>query len=149
MSIGSRFKMEVRNSSECYIYVFGKETDGTSYTLFPYPKADDPTKTKYSPFCGITGFRLFPHDKSMTPDSIGTRDMMAVVVSKEPLDWYETNRKIGSNPSADYASRVNAALGGQLAQGLRFQSTGKGTISFTAPAGGRQLMAAIVEVTKR
>lgn len=149
MSIGSRFKMEVRNSSECYVYVFGKETDGTSYTLFPYPKADDQTKTKYSPFCGITGIRLFPHDKSMTPDSVGTRDVMAVVVSKEPLDWYETNRKIGSNPSSDYARRVNAALGSQLAQGLRFQSTGKGTISFTAPAGGKQMMAAIVEVTKR
>lgn len=149
MAIGSRFKMEVRNSSECYIYVFGKETDGTSYTLFPYPKADDNTKTKYSPFCGVTGFRLFPHDKSMTPDSIGTRDVMAVVVSKEPLDWYETNRKIGSNPSSDYGDRVNAALGGKLARGLRFQPTGKGTITFTAPPGQNQVMAAIVEVTKR
>lgn len=148
MSIGSRFKMEVRNSNECYIYVFGKETDGTSYTLFPYPKAEDPSQTKYSPFCGITGFRLFPHDKSMTPDSIGTRDVMAVVVSKQPLDWYATNRKISSNPASDYASRVNAALGTQ-SQAIRFQPTTKGTISFTAPAGGKEIMAAIVEVTKR
>ncbi|HEY4155412.1 MAG TPA: C1 family peptidase, partial [Puia sp.] len=57
---GTRFKMEVRNGSECFIYVFGKETDGSSYTLFPYPRTDDPSKTKYSPFCGIAGYRLFP-----------------------------------------------------------------------------------------
>ncbi len=55
---GSKFKMEVKNSTECYIYVFGKETDGTSYTLFPYPRADDATKTKYAPFCGIAGYRV-------------------------------------------------------------------------------------------
>jgi hypothetical protein len=61
---GTRFKMEIRNESECYIYVFGKETDGSSYTLFPYPKAGDPGKTKYSPFCGIAGYRLFPEIKA-------------------------------------------------------------------------------------
>ncbi len=41
--------MEVRNTTECYVYVFGKETDGTSYTLFPYPRTDYPEKTKYLP----------------------------------------------------------------------------------------------------
>jgi hypothetical protein len=75
VSAGTRFKMEIKNSTECYVYVFGKETDGTSYTLFPYPRNDDPSKTKYSPFCGITGYRLFPKDKSMMPDSIGTNDL--------------------------------------------------------------------------
>src|SRR5215467_13696177 len=79
MQIGTKFKMEIKNTTECYIYVFGKETDGTSYTLFPYPNADDPTKTKYSPFCGIAGYRLFPKNKSMVPDSLGNRDFMAVV----------------------------------------------------------------------
>ena len=58
LKIGTRFKMEVHNTTECYIYVFGKETDGTSYTLFPYPSSTNPEKTKYSPFCGITGYRL-------------------------------------------------------------------------------------------
>jgi hypothetical protein len=87
IKIGTRFKMEVKNSTECYIYVFGKETDGSSYTLFPYPRADNPQQTKYSPFCGITGYRLFPRDKSMAPDSIGTKDMIAVV-EQEAFDWY-------------------------------------------------------------
>jgi hypothetical protein len=145
---GSKFKMEVKNATECYVYVFGKETDGTSYTLFPYPSNDDPRKTKYSPFCGITGYRLFPKDKSMTPDSIGTRDVMAVVVSREPLDWYALNEQISRNPSSDYAGRLNAALSGKLVRNVRFDNTGKGTMHFNAGGDENQVVATIVEIIK-
>ena len=50
---GTRFKIEVRNNVECYTYILGEETDGSSYVLFPYTE-------KHSPYCGITGTRLFP-----------------------------------------------------------------------------------------
>lgn len=145
---GSRFKIEVKNSTECYIYVFGKETDGTSYTLFPYPSKDDPKKTKYAPFCGITGYRLFPKDKSMTPDSIGNRDVMAVVVSKEPLDWYALNEQISRNPQTDYATRLNNALSGRIIRNVRFDNTGKGTMHFNAGGDENKVVATIVEITK-
>lgn len=148
MEPGTRFKMEVKNTTECYVYVFGKETDGTSYTLFPYPTKEDPTKTKYSPFCGITGTRLFPKDKSMMPDSIGTRDVMAVVVSKEPLNWYELNQKISQNPSQDYATRLNAALGSSLVRNIQFDNTGNGTMHFNAGGDDNKVVATIVEITK-
>ena len=140
--------MEVKNATECYIYVFGKETDGTSYTLFPYPSKDDPKKTKYSPFCGITGYRLFPKDKSMTPDSVGTRDVMAVVMSREPLDWFAINQQISSNPASDYAGRLNAVLSSRLIRNVRFDNTGKGTMHFNAGTDGNKAVAAIVEITK-
>jgi hypothetical protein len=149
---GTRFKMEVRNSTECYVYVFGKETDGTSYTLFPYPSKDQPEKTKYSPFCGITGYRLFPKDKSMTPDSIGTRDIMAVVVSKKPLDWFAINNKISQNPKQDYAARLNTALGDQLITHIRFESSAKGNMQFTVPdteETAAAIVATIVEINKQ
>lgn len=146
---GSRFKMEVKNSTECYIYVFGKETDGTSYTLFPYPKVDDPTKTKYSPFCGITGYRLFPKDKSMTPDSIGTRDVMAVVISKQPLDWFTLNQQISKNPQQDYAQRLNSALGSDLIRNVRFQGSSKGNMQFRAEGDDKKVVACIVEIDKQ
>ncbi len=146
---GSRFKMEVKNSTECYIYVFGKETDGTSYTLFPYPQADDPTKTKYSPFCGITGYRLFPKDKSMTTDSIGTRDVMAVVISKQPLDWYALNQQISKNPQQEYAQRLNAALGSDLIRNVRFQGSNKGNMQFRAEGDDKKVVACIVEIDKQ
>ncbi|GAO44782.1 peptidase C1 family protein [Flavihumibacter petaseus NBRC 106054] len=145
---GSLFKMEVKNSSECYVYVFGKETDGTSYTLFPYPNKDDQSKTKYSPFCGITGYRLFPKDKSMTPDSIGTRDMITVVLSKQPLDWYAINTAISKNPGTDYSTRVNNALGSKLLKSAGYSTTARGTMQFSGNSDPDQIMACVVEITK-
>jgi len=144
---GTRFKMEIRNGSECYIYVFGKETDGSSYTLFPYPKPDDPTKTKYSPFCGIAGYRLFPRDKSMQPDSIGTKDIMAVVVSKDSLNWSDVNARISQNKTSDYAARLRSALG-QATQLIQADVSQKGNIHFRGDGNNRQLVACIVEVNK-
>jgi hypothetical protein len=149
VKMGTRFKMEVRNSTECYIYVFGKETDGTSYTLFPYPSADDPTRTKYSPFCGITGYRLFPKDKSMMPDSIGTRDEMAVVVSREPLDWHALNSKISANTRQDFAARVNTALGATQIPDIKFKSSAKGNMQFTIEGEKNNVVATIVEISKQ
>ncbi|MBX2925987.1 MAG: C1 family peptidase [Chitinophagaceae bacterium] len=145
---GTRFKMEVKNTTECYTYVLGKETDGTSYTLFPYPEKDDPTKTRYSPFCGITGSRLFPKDKSMMPDSIGNRDIMAIVVSKKPLDWYQLNKTISQQPGTDYSTRVANALRSQNASGIRYTSTSSGAIRLEGPANENQVAGCIVEVIK-
>jgi hypothetical protein len=42
IKVGTRFKMEIKNATECYIYVFGQETDGSSYVLFPYLKRVKP-----------------------------------------------------------------------------------------------------------
>jgi hypothetical protein len=149
VAMGSKFKIEVKNSTECYIYVFGKETDGTCYTLFPYPTKEDPAKTRYSPYCGITGYRLFPKDKSMTPDSIGTKDEMAVVMSKEELDWNALSKQISQNPQSDFSARVNAALKERLIQNVRYQATGKGTMQFSTSNDGNKAVACIVEIDKR
>ena len=145
---GDKFKMELKNTTECYVYVFGKEVDGTSYTLFPYPRTDDPTKTKYSPFCGITGVRLFPKDKSMTPDDKGNRDVIAVVVSKKELDWYQLNQQISSDPSADFGSRLNRALSSSFIRNVRYSSTEKGTMRFDVTGDANNVVACIVEITK-
>lgn len=146
---GTSFKMEVKNSTECYIYVFGADTDGSSYTLFPYPRNDDPAKTKYSPFCGITGYRLFPKDKSMTADSIGTRDIIAVVLSKEPLPWYELNQEMNKNKQLDYAQRLNNVLSAKLSRNVRFESSGKGTMQIRTAGQQNDVVACIVAFDKR
>jgi Papain family cysteine protease len=145
---GSRFKIEIKNSTECYIYVFGKETDGTSYTLFPYPSADNPTRTKYSPFCGIAGYRLFPRDKSMSPDSIGTKDYLAVIVSRDTLNWYELNSKISQDPGKDYAARFNSVLSNKMIRNVQFRNSSKGTMEFSTEGGEGRVVACIVEVDK-
>ncbi|PWT74086.1 MAG: peptidase C1A papain [Bacteroidetes bacterium] len=148
MQIGSKFKMEIKNSTECYVYVFGKETDGTSYTLFPYPRDDDPSRTKYSPFCGIAGYRLFPKNKSMTPDSIGKKDYMAVVISKDTLNWFEINKRLSQNPQQDYASRLNNVFANQLIRNVHFQTTPKGNMQFKTQEDNNGIVACVVEVDK-
>ncbi|MCA0381726.1 MAG: peptidase C1A papain [Bacteroidetes bacterium] len=145
---GSRFKVEVKNSTECYVYVFGQEVDGSSYTLFPYPTKEDATKTAYTAYCGITGYRLFPKNKSMMPDSIGTKDYIAVVVSKEELPWYELNQNI-STPGSNYASNVSNALRSYGSASLQVSSTGNGNLRFTAAAGAKSVSYAIVEINKK
>lgn len=146
---GQRFKVEVKNSGECYVYIFGRETDGTSYTLFPYPSAADPAKSNYSPFCGIAGYRLFPRDKSLAPDSIGRRDMIAVVVSRKPLDWYRMNTEVSRNPTSDYAGRWTSELSDRLNKSVTFGSNATGTITFSTPPGGNDIVSCMVEIDKK
>ncbi len=146
---GLKFKMEVKNNTECYTYIFGKEVDGTCYTLFPYPESSNPSATKYSPFCGITGYRLFPKDKSMTPDSIGNKDIIAIVVSKQPLDWYKINQEISRQSQTDFIYRVNHTLQSQIAPQIRFESTNSGVIKFEGPATNNQLAVCTVEISKQ
>jgi hypothetical protein len=150
MKPGTKFKMEVKNTVECYVYIYGEETDGSVYTLFPYPKADDPGKTKYSPFCGITGTRLFPHDKSMTPDSIGTKDRFAVVVSREELNWYELNRAGNAQPGAGIREKLSGALqkSGKVVR-AQYSATPKGNIQFTANPTKNEVAVMFVEIDKQ
>lgn len=147
VSPNTRFKVEVKNSTECYVYVFGQDVDGSSYTLFPYPAKEDPTKTAYTPYCGITGYRLFPKNKSMMPDSVGKKDYMAVVVSKEELPWYQLNQTI-SKGGANYAASVAVALQQYGVGRLSVSRTGQGNMKFTAPAGQKGVAYAIVEINK-
>lgn len=145
---GVRFKMEVKNSTPCYVYVFGREASSESYTLFPYPLQADPSKTAYSAYCGITGVRLFPKDKSMMPDEVGNKDFMAVVVSTKELDWFALNKKIDANRSS-YTDAVKNAVQEMGTTGkLTVSATGNGNIKFTAPSGDAGIAWAVVEINK-
>jgi hypothetical protein len=115
MKAGDLFKVEVTNNLPCHIYVFGQETDGSSYVLFPYTP-------KHSPYCGITGTRLFPSDYSMELDAVGNQDQMAVVISKDPIDYNEFNKLLSSG-SGTYAQRL-AAIKGMKVSGTTTQNNG-------------------------
>ena len=145
---GTKFKMEIKNSTECNIYIFGQETDGSSYTLFPYPDKADPAKTAFSPYCGITGYRLFPRGKSLAPDSIGHKDVFAIVVSKQPLDWYASNAAITKSSAGDYAAKLKDALHATNNSNVNFSTGSSGTINFKAPNNQQDAVFCIVEVDK-
>lgn len=104
ISATDKFKVEFTNNVECYTYIFGEELDGTSYVLFPYT-------AKHSPFCGITGTRLFPRDYSMQSDGKSKLDRIGVVVSKKPLNYDELNSRISNSTSSSFEGKMKDALG--------------------------------------
>lgn len=148
IAIGTRFKMSIENATECYIYVFGMETDNSSYVLFPYLKQGE-TVSKHSPYCGITGYRLFPKAQSMEADNLGNRDYMAIVVSKEELDYNQLSKAISSSSSPDYQGKVNEALQSMLIRSVKYTSTGDGNIYFKVDANNNKAVACVVAIDKK
>ncbi len=134
------FKIEVTNSVECYTYVFGQETDGSSYVLFPYTP-------KHSAFCGIVGTRLFPKDFSMQLDDLGKKDFMAVVVTKEALDFKALNDKISQSKAATYEGKIREALGNTLVTKVQYK--GGETANFEALSEGKNAVLLVMEINKK
>jgi hypothetical protein len=148
IAVGTRFKMEVKNETECYTYIFGQETDGKSFVLFPYLKQGE-TVSKHSPYCGITGYRLFPKAQSLEADSIGTRDYIAIVVSKDELDYNRLNQAISSSSQSGFAGKVNEALRSIQIRSARYNNTTDGTIYFKVDANDNKAVAMIVAFDKQ
>ncbi|MEO1588872.1 MAG: peptidase C1, partial [Bacteroidota bacterium] len=109
--------------------------------LFPYT-------SKHSPYCGLTGVRLFPRDFSMVPDDVGSSDVLAVVVSKRALDFNQLNSAINGARGGNYAEKLNNALGGRLIQGVQYQ--GGNSVSFDGKINGqRDAVAIVMAIDKR
>lgn len=133
---GTRFKVEFSNTEPVYTYLFGQETDGSSYVLFPYTE-------KHSPYCGTTGTRVFPRRQSLTADEQGTRDAVAVVISPRALDYKALNDRITAAPGADYEGKLKAALGATINVRARARA-GRDVVELTAPAGEAAKVHALV-----
>jgi hypothetical protein len=136
---GDKFKVLFANSIECYVYVFGQETDGSSYVLFPYT-------AKHSPYCGITGARLFPKDYSMKADELGNKDYIALVVSKKELKFEQLNQLMNQSRQPSYAGKLHQALNQVEMTDVRF-SAGK-TVAFEATTGDRFAVGMVLEIDK-
>ena len=137
---GSKFKVAVTNEVECYVYVFGMETNGENYVLFPYTE-------KHSPYFGITGTRLFPKDYSMTLDQGGNRDRMAIIVSKKQLNYQSINRQINQNRNPEYLMRLVETLADDFVPECDFQVDG--SVAFDCNTRGKSVLGVIVEIDKR
>ncbi len=137
---GDKFKIALQNEAECYTYVFGQETDGSSYVLFPYTK-------KHSSYCGIVGTRLFPKDYSMQADNVGNKDFMTIVLSKQPLDYTKLNQAINDSKQGSYALKINEILQNELAN-VKF-STNQGSIRFEGNAENKNTVAVVLQIDKK
>jgi hypothetical protein len=135
---GTTFKVEFSNNIECYTYIFGEETDGSTYVLFPYT-------AKHSPYFGITGTRLFPRTESLMVDELGSKDKIFVIVSKTPLDFNDINAKMNQS-SGDFIKRILAAVGNILIEDVAF--TGGNLVHFDANVTSKSAVGLIIEVQK-
>lgn len=140
LAIGTKFKIEVTNSTECYTYVFGQDTDNSSYVLFPYTP-------KHSAFCGIKGTRLFPKDYSMKLDDKGNKDFMAIVVSKKQLDFQNINTQVNTSTNDNYESMLKAALKDKLLTDVKFKD--EETISIDESDAENGVVLMVIEINKK
>lgn len=138
---GDRFKVEVTNDLECYIYCFGQEMDGSTYVLFP-------NTPKHSPYCGVTGTRIFPTDQSMTADAMGTTDVMAILVFNQPIDFPDLNERLKASTTQGLDAKLQAVLGSELLEAGQAMYSEGPTVGISAPATTNGL-AVVLEIDKR
>ncbi len=141
LAAGTRFKLESTNSIECYTYIFAEDTDGSSRVLFPYTD-------KHSPYCGITGTRLFPNDHSLFPDEIGNRDKMAIIVSKKPFDYDKINTLINATPGNSFQEKITKTFQSAMIPGVKYNSAGE-TINVDCTTQGKDVLAVVLEIDKK
>lgn len=140
---GTKFKMEIRNEVECYIYLFTPNASGSSFVLFPY-------KSSHSPYCGITGTRVFPRTESIRADDIGNKDFMGIVVSKQPLDYNALNTAINNSSQPTYAGKLNEVIAAAAIKNVQYNNTNSGTIYFKANAAEEnKVVGCVVEINKQ
>ncbi|HQV00500.1 MAG TPA: C1 family peptidase, partial [Bacteroidia bacterium] len=137
---GTKFKIEVNNSIECYVYVLGQDTDASSYILFPYTK-------KHSPYCGVTGMRLFPRDYSLTADDYGNTDYMAIVITKTPIDFNKLNASVNASRQNTYEAKIKEALAGTLIENVNYQPGNN--LTFQCDVGNKNAVAVVVQIDKK
>lgn len=141
---GTKFKMEIKNALECYIYIFTPDQAGSkSIVLFPY-------KPIHSAYCGITGYRLFPRKESIMADDAGNKEIMAVVVSKSELDYNALNTAINNSNQPNFAAKVNEAVAGNALKNVKYTASADGKINFNASVqNSNNVVATIVEMDKQ
>jgi C1A family cysteine protease len=140
LNIDTDFKVEITNSIECYTYIFGQETDGSSYVLFPYTK-------KHSPYCGITGTRVFPRDYSLFPDEKGNKDFIAVVISKQKLDFNKLNDAINKTKAMSFEKKVLKTLERELVDNVKYN--GNGYAQFACDTENKNSVVVVIEIDKK
>ncbi len=136
---GQKFKVAITNSIEAYVYIFGMETDGSSYVLFPYTK-------QHSAYCGITGTRIFPKDYSLKADNLGTTDYIAVVVTKEAIDFNQANTLINQSNQRDYYRKVLETFASQHVENVKFK--GGEAVEFACDLNGKNAVVTVLEIDK-
>ena len=139
---GAKFKIEIKNMLECYIYIFTPDVAGKSSVLFPY-------KPIHSPYCGITGYRLFPRKESIQADEVGNEETMGIVISKIKLDYDALNNSINASAAIGFADKLKAGVGGNAITNATFGNTTNGMMYFKSMNDPKSIVTCIVKIDKQ
>ena len=88
------------------------------------------------PLALLRHYRLPPFSESTVyqGDSLGTKDYMGIVVSKEALDYNAINTSINNSSQADYGAKLNEAISATAIKNVHYSNTANGSIYFKADA---------------
>ncbi|PJZ44898.1 C1 family peptidase [Leptospira brenneri] len=118
IKMGTRFKVSVKNEKPIYLYIFGQETDGSSYVLFPYTD-------KHSPYCGTSGVRVFPKKQSLEVDNLGKKDSIVIIFAKQQLDYKSINAAVNKSKSPSFLEKFQSATKTKLSKSAQFGGDGE------------------------
>jgi nitrate reductase NapAB chaperone NapD len=79
-------------------------------------------------------------------DNLGSKDRMAIVVTKEAIDYNQINAAINS-ANGDYRAKVMSALNNTALTSVQYGSD-KGRIVFSAQSENKNAVASIIEIDK-
>jgi hypothetical protein len=148
---GTKLKIEMKNNDDCYAYMIGFENDGRANVLFPTPDSSNTSKSIFSPFCGITGYRLFPRGANLVPTGGGGKDVFALIITKKPIDAFALRNGVNTNRSGDFSNRLKnvlANMGGASGTASYGNGATAGTINMSSGAGDGGAMVSIIEINK-
>jgi hypothetical protein len=84
----------------------------------------------------------------MMADQEGNKDVFAILVTKEPIEYENVNKAINRASGSTYAEKLNNALGSVLKKGVNFQSNGQ-NVGFSADTNGEEAVLMIIGVNKQ
>jgi hypothetical protein len=80
---------------------------------------------------------------------VGNRDYIAIVVTRDQLDYKKVNDAISASGQSSYAGKVNEALQNQSGRSVTFNGNNDGTFHFKTGGTDNKVVATIVALDKR
>ncbi len=135
---GTKFRLYISNSEPAFVYAFGFDATGKTFTIFPH-------KPGISPALNYSNNRIAIPDEEhfiQTDNTIG-KDYLCVLYSKEKLNIEEIKQKI-ENSSGSFKVRIQKVLKDKLVHGANI-SFRQQNPSFSVKNSKKTISALIIE----
>ncbi len=135
---GTQFRLYISNSKPTYVYAFGYDATGKTFTVFPHIPGISAALT-YSQ----NSVAIPDEDHYIETDNTVGKDYLCVIYSKNSLNIDAVKKSVETGYGS-FKERVNSALPGKLVAGTKI-SFGQGKISFDVKNSTKSVAALIIE----